>query len=30
MFKRLSRDYSADERAALFRGTARRVYRLEG
>jgi L-fuconolactonase len=27
-FKRISRGYSADERAALFRGTAARVYRL--
>jgi predicted TIM-barrel fold metal-dependent hydrolase len=27
-FKRLSKDYSADERAALFHGTAARVYRL--
>jgi predicted TIM-barrel fold metal-dependent hydrolase len=27
-FKRLSRGYSADERAALFYGTAARVYRL--
>jgi L-fuconolactonase len=28
-FKRLSTGYSADERAALFRGTAARVYRLK-
>ena len=27
-FKRLSKAYSADERAALFYGTAARVYRL--
>ena len=27
-FKRLSKGYSADERAALFYGTAARVYRL--
>ena len=27
-FKRLSAGYSADERKALFRGTAERVYRL--
>ena len=28
-FKRLTRDYSADERAALFHDTAARVYRLD-
>ena len=27
-FKLLSKGYSADERAALFHGTATRVYRL--
>jgi L-fuconolactonase len=27
-FKRLTKDYSADERSALFHGTATRVYRL--
>jgi predicted TIM-barrel fold metal-dependent hydrolase len=29
-FKRLSAGYSVDERTALFSGTARRVYRLDG
>jgi L-fuconolactonase len=28
-FKILAKDYSADEKAALFSGTAKRVYRLE-
>jgi L-fuconolactonase len=28
-FKVIAKDYSADEKAALFSGTARRVYRLE-
>jgi len=28
-FKRLAAGYSADERDALFHGTARRVYRLD-
>ena len=28
-FKKVSADYSADERADLFAGTARRVYRIE-
>ncbi len=28
--KRTARDYSADEKAALFSGTATRVYRLDG
>jgi predicted TIM-barrel fold metal-dependent hydrolase len=29
-FKRLSKDYSAAERTAMFQDTARRVYRIEG
>jgi predicted TIM-barrel fold metal-dependent hydrolase len=28
-FKKLTVDFSADERAALFAGTARRVYSLD-
>jgi L-fuconolactonase len=28
-FKVLARNYSADEKAALFSGTARKVYRLK-
>jgi predicted TIM-barrel fold metal-dependent hydrolase len=28
-FKRITESYSAAERAALFRGTAARVYRIE-
>ena len=27
-FKKLTTDFSVDERAAMFSGTARRVYRL--
>ena len=29
-FKLLSKDYSANERAAMFHDTAARVYRVEG
>jgi L-fuconolactonase len=29
-FKRLSKDYSSDERAAMFHDTAARVYRIDG
>jgi predicted TIM-barrel fold metal-dependent hydrolase len=28
-FKKLTADFSADERTAMFSGTARRVYRLD-
>ena len=28
-FKRMSKDYSASERAAMFHDTAARVYRVE-